>query len=180
MNSHIRLHKKIGENFSSFEEFWTFIQIFFLIVLLPVIMKLFTIPRLIKIFTPRNIRDYHGRDLEKRTCKLVKYTDYLLRNFFKCDNSCLRRSLILYFFLNKSGINVQLCFGVRNKANLSDEDMINKLEGHAWLLHKGEIFLEKNVEEAKSYKRTYCFPEIKSKFEKESSEPMLSVWDPVN
>jgi hypothetical protein len=96
MNNHIRLHKKTGENFSSYEEIWLFVQIFFLIISLPVIMKLFSITRLIKIFTPRNIKSYHGRDLEKRACKLLKYTDYLLnRNFLKCDNSCLRRSLIL-------------------------------------------------------------------------------------
>ena len=37
---------------------------------------------------------------------------------------------------------------------------IKKLEGHAWLLYNGTVFLEKNTEIAKTYKITYCFPEM--------------------
>jgi hypothetical protein len=50
---------------------------------------------------------------------------------------------------------------VRYKNERSHGTAEKKMEGHAWLLYKGDIFLEKNVEETKTYKKTYCYPEIK-------------------
>ncbi len=53
-------------------------------------------------------------------------------------------------------MDVHICFGVRFPDGVSRE----KLEGHAWLLYNGDIFLERDIEMAKAYKLTYCFPEI--------------------
>lgn len=92
--------------------------------------------------------------------KIVKFTDYILRhNLWTDKNTCLRRSLVLYHFLRKSGINVFVCFGVRYNERLSDREAKKKLEGHAWLLYHGDIFLERNAEVTETYTMTYCFPD---------------------
>jgi hypothetical protein len=56
-------------------------------------------------------------------------------------------------------MNVHICLGVRYGEKLSDKEAENGLEGHAWLLHNGDIFLEREVEVTKTYKMTYCYPE---------------------
>jgi hypothetical protein len=149
--------RKIRANFNSFEEVKLFIQIFLLITILPFLIKLLSIPNLMKILTPRDLRVYKNLDSEKTKDKVVKFTDYILsRNLWMYRTTCLKRSLVLYHFLRKLGMDIHICFGVRFPDGVSRE----KLEGHAWLLHKGDIFLERDIEMAKAYKLTYCFPEI--------------------
>jgi len=149
--------RKIRANFNSFEEVKLFIQIFLLITILPFLIKLLSIPNLMKILTPRDLRVYKNLDSEKTKDKVVKFTDYILsRNLWMYRTTCLKRSLVLYRFLRKLGMDVHICFGVRFPDGVSRE----KLEGHAWLLYNGDIFLERDIEMAKAYKLTYCFPEI--------------------
>ena len=153
--------KKIRENFSSFEDVWFFTQIFFLVTLLPVMLKLFSLPRLMKMFTPRDLKVYESFDIEELKCKVIKFTDYVLsRKYVKGKNICLRRSLVLYYFLRKLGNNVTICFGVRYNEMQPLSSTQKKLEGHAWLLYHGEIFLERNAEATKTYKMTYSFPKV--------------------
>jgi hypothetical protein len=33
-----------------------------------------------------------------------------------------------------------------------------EMDGHAWLLYKGECYLEKNIHVTKTYIMTYCYP----------------------
>ncbi len=152
--------KKIRRNFDSFGEVLLFLQIFFLITILPFLIKLLTVPQLMKILTPQE-RRFNGRcDYQEIKDKIVKYTDYILsRNYLVYKNTCLKRSLILYHFLRKVGIDTQICFGVRYKKGLTDTSGGKKLEGHAWLLYNGDIFLETNSEIIETYKMTYCFPD---------------------
>lgn len=92
--------------------------------------------------------------------RIVKFTDYILsRNLWIYRGTCLKRSLVLYHFLRKSGINVHLCFGVRHNGRLPDREAEKKLEGHAWLLYRGEIFLERNAAMTRTYAVTYCYPD---------------------
>lgn len=154
------LFKKFKLNFNSFDEVLLFWQIFFLITILPFLIKLLTVPQLMKILTTQAKRFNGKRDYQEIKDKIVKYTDYILsRNFCVFKNTCLKRSLILYHFLRKVGIDIQICFGVRYKKDLTDTNGKKKLEGHAWLLYKGDIFLETNSEMTKTYRITYCFPE---------------------
>jgi len=91
---------------------------------------------------------------------IVKFTDYIFsRNFWIYRSTCLRRSLVLYHFLRKAGIDVQICFGVRYEEKSPNRDATKTFEGHAWLLYKGEIFLERNDDIVKAYTVTYRFPE---------------------
>ena len=151
--------KKFRANFRSFEEFLLFIQIFSMIILLPVMLRLFSIPRLMSMLTPRDLKVYQNLELENLRDKTVKFTDDILsRNSLASENTCLKRTLVLYHFLRKMGMDVHVCFGVKYDT-LSDSEAQKKLEGHAWLLYHGDIFLERNTEVTKTYKQTYCFPD---------------------
>ncbi|TLD42023.1 MAG: hypothetical protein JETT_1732 [Candidatus Jettenia ecosi] len=55
-------------------------------------------------------------------------------------------------------MDVHVCFGVKYD-KVFEREIKKKLEGHAWLLYHGDIFLERNTEATKTYKLTYCFPD---------------------
>ncbi len=172
----MEIARKIRSNFNSLEEILLFIQVFLLLTILPFLVKFLSVQRLMKVLTPRDVNAYKNRNIEKSKDKIVMFTDYILsRNFWIYKSTCLKRSLVLYQLLRKSGIDVHVCFGVRYNDKLPGRETRKKLEGHAWLLHNGEIFLEKNAEETKTYKMTYCFPEIKGKSGKENLKLILGV-----
>ena len=161
MSSHAWILRKFRANFSSFKEIWLFIRIFFLVTVLPAMLRLLSFPMLMKVLTPRDLRAYKSSDPERSKDKIVKFTDYILsHNFWIYKSTCLKRSLILYHFLRKLGINLHVCFGVKYNGKLPDRKTQKKLEGHAWLFYNGNIFLEKNAEVTKTYKLTYFFPDI--------------------
>lgn len=162
MNRQTGIIGKIKDNFSSFEDIWLFTQIFFLITALPAMVRFLSLLKLMNVFTPRNVKGYQNLKMEKSRDKIVKFTDYILsRNFLIYKTTCLKRSLVLYHFLRKMGINVHICFGVRYRYNekLPGREAKKGLEGHAWLLYKGGIILERNVDITETYTMTYCFPD---------------------
>jgi len=156
----MKIIRKFRLNFDSSDEFLLFLQIFFLITILPFLIKLLSMPQLMKTLTPETKKFNGELNCRKLKDKIVKYTDYILsRNFWVYKSSCLNRSLTLYHFLRKLGIDIQICFGIRYKKYFTDTTGKKKIEGHAWLLHNGEFFLEANSEMTGTYKMTYCFPE---------------------
>jgi hypothetical protein len=156
----IKSVQKFRTHFHSLKDVFLFVRIFFLITILPVLIKVLTIPQLMQTLTPRAKRfnKVCKQDIEKR---IVHYTDYILgRNFWVYKSTCLKRSLTLYHFFRRLGIDVQICFGVRRKKDSPDLTGNQDIEGHAWLLNNGEFFREMNTESAQAYKMTYCFPEM--------------------
>jgi len=161
MSKETSILRKIRVNLGSFKDIWLFIRIFLLITLLPAMLRLLSFPRLMKVLTPRDLQAYKSSDPERSKDKTVKFTDYILnRNFWIYKSTCLKRSLILYHFLRKLGINLHVCFGVKYNGKSPDRKTQKKLEGHAWLFYNGNIFLERNAEVTKTYKLTYFFPDI--------------------
>jgi hypothetical protein len=166
--------KKIRENFSTVEDVWFFTQILFLVTILPLMLRLFSLPKLMKMFTPRDLKVYESFDIEELKCKVIKFTDYVLsRKYLRCKNTCLRRSLVLYYFLRKFGINVTMRFGVRYNEMQPASHTQKKLDGHAWLLYNREIFLERNAKVTKNFKMTYSFPERKEQDEQKEFKTNL-------
>lgn len=158
----MKIIRKFRLNFDSIDELLLFFQIFFLITILPFLIKLLSMPQLMKTLTPETKKFNGELNCRKLQDKIVKYTDYILsRNFWVYKSSCLKRSLTLYHFLRKLGIDIQICFGIRYKKFFAGRGGKKKIEGHAWLLHNGEVFLEPNEEMIITYKMTYFFPETK-------------------
>lgn len=137
----MKIIRKFRLNFDSGDEFLLFLRIFFLITILPFLIKLLSMPQLMKTLTPETKKFNGELNCRKLKDKIVKYTDYILsRNFWVYKSSCLNRSLTLYHFLRKLGIDIQICFGIRYKKYFTDTTGKKKIEGHAWLLHNGEFF----------------------------------------
>jgi hypothetical protein len=160
MSSQIDILIKIRTNFSSFKEIWLFTQIFFLATVLPIMLRFISLSKVMNVLTPKDLKFHKGLNLERSKDKIVKFTDYVLsHNFWIYKPTCLKRSLILYHFLRRLGINVYVCFGVRYSESVPDKGIEKNLEGHAWLLYKGNIYLEKKVDITRTYRITYSFPD---------------------
>lgn len=154
----MRIIRKIKNNFDSLGEVELFIRIFLLLTILPSLVRFLPLPQLMKLLTPKDSKECKNLNLNRYIGKVVKFTDYMLSlNFWVYKPTCLKRSLVLYHFLRETGINVHICFGVKFSGQSSLEVTRKKLEGHAWLLYNGNIFLEKNTLITQSFKPIYYF-----------------------
>ena len=112
-----------------------------------------------RTITPSKTNRCDGTVKKSAKEKVIKYTEYILNlDFWIWRPTCLKRSLILYRFLNKIGVDVQICFGVKYNKNMISKSCNKSIDGHSWLVLNGEMFLEKDIEMAKEYKITYRFP----------------------
>ena len=136
-----------------------FMHIFSLVTILPLMIKMLTIPQLLKILTPGRAKLKGDRNLRQLREIIIKYTNYVLSlDFWIYRDICLTRSLVLYYFLRKYGLDVQICFGVKHKKDSEGRDAGRKLQGHAWLSLNGYFFLENNPEDTRTFAVTYSFP----------------------
>lgn len=153
-----RMRKMINKLNCS-KDIFLFIRIFLLITLIPVLVRIFTLPKLLQVLTPRNSNSYQNRQLHKYKQKIIKFTDFILNwNTWIWRPTCLKRSLVLYFFLRELGLDIQICFGVRYNQIAHSKGPQKQLAGHAWLQYNGNYFLEKNNQITDTYKLTYTFP----------------------
>jgi hypothetical protein len=128
-------------------------RIFGLICLLPFLLRLIKIHPLLRLLTPRcnNSR----ADLRQKA-KIIKWTDAILGwNFFIFRTSCMKRSLVLYHFLNRAGLPLQINFGVRKSVQGVQQWPV--LDGHGWLSLKGRSYSEKG-DPQEVFKLIYSFP----------------------
>ena len=159
---------KIRKNLRSLGDLWLYISIIIGTIVLPLMFKFLPLPRMMQLITPVSTKRYNVLCDGSTKEKIIKFTDYILnRNILIWRNTCLRRSLLLYHFLNKIGLKVRICFGVKYNNTVISKNHKGSLEGHAWLLLNGEIFLERNIEIVKKYNVTYCFPSFRQQASQE-------------
>jgi len=151
--------KKIRQNFNSLRDVLLFYRVLGLITFLPILVKWHTLPRLMNRLTPLNIRTPKRSAADLTMAKIVKYTDFILGwGVGVWKRTCLKRSLVLYHFLCHVGMPVHICFGVRIPSTAGKQGAHGRLEGHAWLMHEGGIFLENDPDMTRTYMETYRFP----------------------
>ena len=152
--------RKFRNNFSSLEEVLLFIRIFLLITVLPLLIRFLTLPQLMNVLTWRIPTFSENRKDEDYKYRIVRFADYILtRNFWIYKSTCLKRSLVIFHFLCRVIPDIHICFGVRLRKDVAAQEKQKGLEGHAWLMNNGGIFLERNPDIGKMYTVTYCFPE---------------------
>jgi Transglutaminase-like superfamily len=131
------------------------LQILALIAVLPALLRLLSMPRILRLLTPAP-RLRVGMD-GAFARKAAYYTDALLRRrVWLLQPNCLRRSLVLYHLLRRSGLAVQVCLGVRSAP--AGSGLQGGLEGHAWLVYEGKPFLEHHAGLVERYTVSYRFP----------------------
>jgi hypothetical protein len=79
-------------------------------------------------------RPFGRRDLELGELGWL-YANFFLVDCLKVRNPCLLRSLTLFRFFGKRGLDSKIHFGVKKEAD--------PIEGHSWLSSKGSHFLER-------------------------------------
>ncbi|RMF95332.1 MAG: lasso peptide biosynthesis B2 protein [Candidatus Schekmanbacteria bacterium] len=137
-------------------EFVIYSKIFLLATILPLLLKVLSLPSVMKILTPSKNRR-HWR--QWKVDIIVKGTDKILGiGFFIYHPTCLKKSLILYHFLRKEGMDVAIHFGVRKRNGT--------LDGHSWLTKKGKRVYD-NLESVDDFFVTYSYPSDES-FDKAS------------
>ena len=110
---------------------------------MPLLLRLFSLKRVVICLTQPVSSEADVNNASSVAEKIVKYTDYILqRNIWVYRPNCLKRSLILYYFLRKYGIDVQLHLGVKRTVDCDGESSNNGLAGHAWLVRCGHVFAE--------------------------------------
>ena len=123
-----------------------FIQIFFFLSALRILLETMKLPRLLELLeTNRRV----PADTEKIEL-IFKFSNFVLHKIFRSPNPCILRSLLLFRYLNMMGMNMKIAFGVKQEAS--------KLKGHAWLIHKKGYFLEPE-DPTREYEVVYVYPD---------------------
>jgi hypothetical protein len=155
----MEIARNLRDNFSSPKEALLFGRIFLLVTILPLLTRFLTLPRLMKFLTRNKQECAEIGNREDYRNRIVKYTDYLLaRNFWIYRKTCLKRSLVLYHFLRPAFPELAICFGVKTRRD-PPSDKWKRLDGHSWLIHRGDVFLEEKPDVPRQYIVTYRFPE---------------------
>lgn len=125
---------KLNRNFSNAYECIFFVYVFVFTIAVSLLLKLIKIQTLLEWLTPPKKSFWEGKIPVER---LSKYVDSILAlQILGIKPSCLNRSLILYHFLYKIGIQVKINFGVRK----TEKD----IQGHGWLTMNEKPYLEKD------------------------------------
>ncbi len=129
-----------------------FLQIFVFAAVVPALVLLKP-SQLEALLAPKKVRP--AADL-LRVQKIASYVDAAQKVGSPLIRSgCLTRGLALYYFLNRSGLDVALCFGI---GKIKGEFL-----GHCWLVKDGEPFLE-TKDPRPLYRQTYAFPHALTPF----------------
>ncbi len=140
MTGRIKTFAKFVQTWSGL---WLFLRIGYWIAAISLLLRLIPLPRLLRLLTPKKCP---GRKWPRET--LINFTSFWLgreRAFF--SRSCLRRSLVLYRYLNLQGEPAGFLIGV------TQED--HQLKAHSWILIGGKkLFPDENI----SYRVIYQYP----------------------
>ncbi len=129
-----------------------FLQIFIFLTILPLLLKTFSLKRLMELLSSDS-KQAHDSEISE---KLLALTNLILyRNFWIYKNICLKRSLTLYYFLSKMGHEVSIYYGVKKGEALENKDI---LDGHSWIELNGEIFNDTDKDAPHIYQVTYSYP----------------------
>ncbi len=149
--------RKIHTDF--FGKVWLLTKIFILTSLLPLLVRFLSLPQLMQLLTPKSIRV--AKNIELQKYRIKKFVDYILnKNILMWKKTCLKRCLIQYYFLRKTGLHVKIFFGVRYKKLYPYSCNKKEIEGHSWLVLNNDVFFNEDREEVKSYSIIYCFPHV--------------------
>lgn len=123
-----------------------FLQIFFFAAAVPALVLLKP-ERLESLLAAKRTGSKAKPD---RVRKISSYVDGVIQVASPLvHRGCLTRTLTLYYFLNRAGLNVTVCFGI--------SQVKGEFLGHCWLEKSGQPFLE-SKDPRPLFKQIYGFP----------------------
>ncbi len=154
-----QLYRKAKNNFDNTSDIILFFQVITVVSLLPILLRLFPLSSVIRRFTVSDVSLLHNNNRNVFFKKLIKYVDYIFSlNIGIYNTNCLKRSIVIYYFLNKKSVNVELKLGVKKHIEKNTETMNPDLQGHAWLMIDNKPFNAHPTLDIKSYTVTATFP----------------------
>jgi hypothetical protein len=100
----------------------------------PLLLRVYSLDRFLGLITP-SPKCHDGSISQLAVDRIIGLGVLLLkRNRLFLRNTCLKRSLLLYYFLRKNGIEVKIHFGVQKRAGY--------LAGHSWLTRNGNLLAD--------------------------------------
>jgi hypothetical protein len=135
MRKLVRLSFRMGHKLvTSPREAWLLCRMGWWVAVLSVTARCFSLPRALRI-----VAGNQGRKRNSTTAnpdELARAIDLVLSaNALMFKPSCWKRAAVLHRYLQSSGINTRIMFGVRN-------EMSGEVAGHAWLEAGGQPILE--------------------------------------
>lgn len=129
-------------------ELWLLTSSAGLLIALPILQRVLTLPALITFFSVKTIPTRLSPLEPDRLLFLIRAL--LHQRIGMIRPNCMKQSLVLFHFLHQWGYPVALCFGVAKQGGA--------LAGHCWVELAGRPFGEK-ADPQRAFTVTYTFPE---------------------
>lgn len=129
-------------------ELWLLFRLTLAAAVLPLLVRFLSLPRLVRAFDPGPVPEaYPPIDPQP----IVDLTDGLLRREIAMfRTNCVKRSLLLFYFLGKAGYPTVIFFGISRQGD--------DLAGHCWLEHRGEPVAEGD-DPKEAFEITFRYPD---------------------
>jgi hypothetical protein len=141
-------------------ELWLLMSSVGLLLALPVLQRVLSLPALVTLFGTRTIPTMFPPLQPERLLFLIR--GLLDQRIGMIRPNCMKQSLLLFHFLRQWGAPVTIHFGVAKR----DET----LEGHCWIELAGQPFGER-ADPQRAFTVAYAFPEDNIIHLKERSAP---------
>lgn len=126
-------------------EWFLLAQMSVMLSALLILQRFLPLPRLMALYDPEPAESPRPK-VEPR--RLVTLVTALVRITLR-DRFCMKRSILIFHFLQKWGYDARIYFGVVKEAN--------ELQGHAWVELDGKPMAERG-DPRKQYAVTYSYP----------------------
>lgn len=121
---YLRIFNKF-RHFESIRDVRLFFQILLLWSVFPCLLLL-PLRTVLRLLTPRCQIFVEEGVARARYQKILRFAHYWFRwKWIAVHNTCLKTSLLLYYFLNGEGIPTRICFGIKKNEE--------SLHGHSWI-----------------------------------------------
>lgn len=108
------------------------------------------LPSLLCGFDREGIKDGQlGTEDRERAQLYWELLSFLLARCMRVRRPCLFRSIVLFSYYRKRGIDIHIVYGIRKDGG--------HLDGHSWLIFKGSPFLE-TADPNESFAVLYVYP----------------------
>ncbi len=126
------------------------IELLILLVLVSLKINRHPLPSLLLIFDRKGKKIGHlGTEDRERAQLYWELLSFLLVRCMKVKRPCLFRSLVLFPYYRRKGIDIHIAYGIRKDRG--------HLDGHSWLIFEESPFLEK-ADPNESFAVLYVYP----------------------
>ena len=126
------------------------IELLILLVLVSLRINRHTLPSLLHIFDREGGKNGHlGTEDRERAQLYWELLSFLLVQCMKVKRPCLFRSLVLFSYYRRKGIDIHIAYGIRKDCG--------HLDGHSWLIFEESPFLER-ADPNESFAVLYVYP----------------------